>query len=159
MLLSIALLLNSFLPTPNADTSSYDLLVGSYTKEGNPGIEIFGVDARSGKTVTDYTLSSPNASYLTLTKDRKNLYAVREEGGGSASVVAFQSGFDGKYNVLNSVVNPGNGPCFIAYREESKTIYTANYGSGSLCVFKTENGKKNDWNGIDCCNKFDWLQC
>jgi 6-phosphogluconolactonase len=141
MLLSIALLLNSFLPTPNADTSSYDLLVGSYTKEGNPGIEIFGVDARSGKTVTDYTLSSPNASYLTLTKDRKNLYAVREEGGGSASVVAFQSGFDGKYNVLNSVVNPGNGPCFIAYREESKTIYTANYGSGSLCVYKTENGK------------------
>lgn len=140
MFLTIAVLLNSLL-SQFADTVSYDLLIGSYTKEGNSGVEIFGLDTRSGKPLADYTLNSPNASFLTASKDRKLLYSVREDGGAFASVVVFKVGFDGKYNLLNMVPNPGNGPCHVVYREESKTVYTANYGSGSLCVYKTENGK------------------
>jgi 6-phosphogluconolactonase (cycloisomerase 2 family)/enamine deaminase RidA (YjgF/YER057c/UK114 family) len=141
MLLTIALLLNSFVSIFSADTVSYDLVLGSYTREGNPGIEIFGMDTRSGKPMAEYTLNSPNASFLAASKDRKLLFSVREESGASSSVVVFKAGFDGKFNVLNSVPNPGNGPCHIVYREESKTVYTANYGSGSLCVYKTDNGK------------------
>lgn len=142
MFLTIALFVNSLISgfISYADTISYDLLIGSYTKEGNPGVEVFGTDTRSGKHLVEYILNSPNASFLAPSRDGKFLYAVREEGG-SAAVVVFKAGFDGKYNLLNAVPNPGNGPCHIVYREESKTVYTANYGSGALCVYKTENGK------------------
>lgn len=141
MLLSIAFLINSLLPFNLADTSAYDLIVGSYTKEGNPGIEVFSVTKGAENVKTKYTLTSPNASYLAISADHKFMYAVKEEGGGKASTIAFQASSNGNFNELNSIPNPGSGPCFIVYREETKTVYTANYGSGSLTVYKTESGK------------------
>lgn len=141
MLLSVVLMLSSFLGVSSADTITHDLLIGSYTKDGNPGIQVYGVHPGSGSAPLRYNLNSANASYLTVTKDRRFMYAVREDGGGQSGTAAFEMGPDGNYQSLNSVPNPGSGPCFIAFREESQTVYTANYSSGSLSVFKTEKGK------------------
>jgi 6-phosphogluconolactonase (cycloisomerase 2 family)/enamine deaminase RidA (YjgF/YER057c/UK114 family) len=141
MLLSVFLTLSTLSSVFYSDTSTHDLLIGSYTKGGGPGISVYGLRPGTGNAALRYSLNSANASYLTVTADRKFMYAVKEEGSGQAATVAFVAGSDGNFTELNAVPNPGSGPCFITYREASQTVYTANYGSGSLTVFKTEKGK------------------
>ena len=130
-----------FFSAPQVDSLKYELIVGSYTAAGNPGIEVFSVDIANGRTTPRYSIKNSNASYLTVTSDLKNLFAVAEEGGGKSAVSAYERNLDGEYTLLNSSQTVGDGPCFITYRETSKTAYTANYSAGSLSVFKTDNGR------------------
>ena len=81
MNLIAAVLLSSFFHFFSADTTQYQLIVGSYTQKGNPGIEVYTVNAVTGKPTLQYTKENSNASYLTLTKDGKYLYAVSEANG------------------------------------------------------------------------------
>jgi 6-phosphogluconolactonase (cycloisomerase 2 family)/enamine deaminase RidA (YjgF/YER057c/UK114 family) len=69
------------------------------------------------------------------------MYTVGEEGGGKSSVSALERNAKGQFVLLNSTPAGGDGPCHILYREQSGTVYVANYGSGSLSVFKTLNGR------------------
>ncbi|MFM2402116.1 MAG: hypothetical protein RI950_1633, partial [Bacteroidota bacterium] len=48
---------------------------------------------------------------------------------------------DGKYVPINTELSRGDHPCFILYREKSKTIYTANYSGASVSVFQTVSGR------------------
>ena len=43
------LLVTNLLNFSPADTNQYQLVVGSYTKKGNPGIEVYSVNAVTGK--------------------------------------------------------------------------------------------------------------
>lgn len=127
-----------FLP---ADTSHYPLVVGSYTKKGNPGIEVYGVNAVTGKPKLLYTKENQNASYLTVTPDGKFMYAVSEGAKDASFVSAYQLDANNQFQKINQEPIKGSAPCFISYRPESKTVYTANYTSGSVSVFKTsDNG-------------------
>ncbi|MFZ9215385.1 MAG: hypothetical protein ACO21S_09435, partial [Sediminibacterium sp.] len=45
------------------DTAQHQLIVGSYTKKGNPGIEVYAVNAVTGKPKLLYTKENANASY------------------------------------------------------------------------------------------------
>ena len=140
MNLIASVLLGSFLHFAPTDTTNYQLVVGSYTQKGNPGIEVYSVNGVTGKPSLKYTRENSNASYLTLTKDGKYLYAVSEGNSEKSAVNAYQLNSQGTFEKTNSTPTIGAGPCFITFREESNTIYTANYTSGSLSVFKTENG-------------------
>ena len=140
MLLSILLSLNIF-ATATPDTTSYEMIIGSYTREGNPGIEVFNFNHHTGAVSPSYTIKSSNASYQAYSKDRKFMYSVTEEGAGKSFVSAFKRNALGKYEFINMSSTIGDGPCFVAYRESSKTVYAANYGSGTLSIFKTEQGK------------------
>lgn len=138
----LTILLTHFLSLLSiSDSTIYDLLIGSYTREGNPGIEIYQYNTASGATKAVYTLKNPNASYQAITHNRSFFYTVSEDGPGKSMASAYQRTTDGKYQLLNTESTAGSGPCYITFREESKTVYVANYGSGSLSVFKTENGK------------------
>lgn len=141
MLSTILVSLHTIVSFAFADTTRYELLVGSYTKEGNPGIEIFDANLQTGQTAPRYSLKNANASYLAVSADGKYLFSVAEEGGGKSAVSSYQLNEKGAYQFINSSATIGNGPCFVAYREATKTLYAANYGSGSLSVFKTENGR------------------
>jgi 6-phosphogluconolactonase (cycloisomerase 2 family)/enamine deaminase RidA (YjgF/YER057c/UK114 family) len=141
MFLSIVLSLHLFLFAGIADTSHHDLYIGSYTKGGNPGIEVMEVNGDYSSVKPTYTIAQKDASYLTVTPDMKFLYAVSEQAGANGALSAFRSNAGGKFELLNSVPTVGGAPCFVAYREASKTLYTANYTGGSLTVFKTENGR------------------
>lgn len=114
------------------------LIIGSYTSKGNPGIEVFNWDAKTGKASKSYTLNSPAASYQAISGDY--LFSVSEEGDGKASVSSFQMR-NGKYEAINTELSRGDHPCFILYREKSQTVYTANYSGGSVSVFQTANGR------------------
>lgn len=134
------LLLISFLSGSSVkDSTAYELVIGSYTKEGNPGIEVYG--ARKGKFQKKYSLNNANASYQAISADTKYMFSVMEEGKGKSAVSSYMKNPSGEYVFINSEATIGNGPCFVAYREASQTLYAANYGGGSLSVFKTANGK------------------
>lgn len=140
MLLNLLISLSTLFSGSISDTS-YQLIIGSYTQEGNPGIEVFTFDGLTGATRRAYTLQQSNASYLTLSADRKYLYAVSEEAGGKGSVQAYQQNALGVYSRINGQPTLGDAPCFITYRASSKTVYTANYSGGSLSVLPTEQGQ------------------
>lgn len=114
------------------------LIIGSYTSKGNPGIEVFNWDAKTGTATKSYSLNVPQASYQAISGDY--LFSVSEEGDGKASVSSFQRR-NGKYVAINTELSRGDHPCFILYREKSKTLYTANYSGGSVSVFTTVHGK------------------
>jgi 6-phosphogluconolactonase (cycloisomerase 2 family) len=114
------------------------LIIGSYTSKGNPGIEVFNWDAKTGKASKSYMLNSPAASYQAISGDY--LFSVSEEGDGKASVSSFQMR-KGKYEAINTELSRGDHPCFILYREKSQTVYTANYSGGSVSVFQTASGR------------------
>jgi 6-phosphogluconolactonase (cycloisomerase 2 family) len=114
------------------------LIIGSYTSKGNPGIEVFHWDAKTGAATKSYSLTVPKASYQAISGEY--LFSVSEEGDGKASVSSFQMR-NGKYEAINTEFSRGDHPCFILYREKSKTLYTANYSGGSVSVFTTDNGK------------------
>ncbi|MCF8340227.1 MAG: beta-propeller fold lactonase family protein [Chitinophagaceae bacterium] len=128
-----------FLPS---DTSQYQLVVGSYTKKGNPGIEVYSVNAITGKPSLLYTKENQNASYLTLANNGKSMFAVSEGAKDASFVTAYKMGSNNQFEKINQAAIKGAAPCFITFRQESKTVYTANYTSGSLSVFKTDpNGQ------------------
>lgn len=128
---------SSLLATPD---TTYELLIGSYTREGNPGIEVMDVTPPAGKSTPVQTLSNPNSSFLAVSPDSKYMFSVREEGKGKSAVSAFVRKPNGRFEMLNSLSVEGDGPCHIAYRAATGTVYTANYGSGSLSVLRTRDG-------------------
>lgn len=140
MFATLLISLNALFSVQQQDTASYHLLVGSYTREGNPGIEVFDANTHSGNVQRRYTRSMPNASFLAVSASTQYLYTVSEQSG-NAAVAAFRLNSKGEYDLLNTAAAKGSGPCHVALRESTQTVYAANYGSGSLSVFKTDNGK------------------
>jgi 6-phosphogluconolactonase len=114
------------------------LIIGSYTHKGNPGIEVFNWDVKTGKATKSYSLNVPAASYQAISGEL--LFSVSEEGDGKAIVSSFQLR-EGKYAPINTELSRGDHPCYVLYREKSKTVYTANYSGGSVSVFQTVSGR------------------
>jgi 6-phosphogluconolactonase len=131
ILINIALAMLSY---SNPD-SSFHLVVGSYTQNGNPGIEI--IDPHTRKTV--HAVAGPQASYQALSKDQQYLFSVHEEVNGKGAVSSYKQE-KGTFTRLSSQFTQGDAPCYIMYRESSQTLYAANYMGGNLSVFQTKDG-------------------
>lgn len=76
------------------------------------------------------------ASFLTKSKDGRFLYAVSEVAGGSLH--AFGINPDGKLSRLNSVASGGAGPCALALSPDGRWLAAANYGGGSVIMYRVE---------------------
>ncbi|MFZ9661904.1 MAG: lactonase family protein, partial [Chitinophagaceae bacterium] len=126
---------------PAQDTVQYDLIIGSYTQKGNPGIEIFKVGAEKKLVTKSYDINNNNASFIAFSPDRKFMYAVHEENAGPAFLSAYQKNNIGKYELLNTESVIGGAACHVNYNPSTETVYVANYMGGSLSVFKTFHGK------------------
>lgn len=122
----------SLFVTP-ADT----LLVGSYTQQGNPGIEI--IDAQTKRVLA--SLDVPQASYQYMTPDKQYLFSVSEQVNKAGAVYSFKKNKQGKWEFVNQQLTEGDAPCHINFRKKSQTLYTANYMGGSVSVFQTKDGK------------------
>lgn len=114
------------------------LYVGSYTSKGNSGINVFSFDESTGKLSYVRSHENPNASYMVMTPDKKFLYALSEENKKGAVTSYAVNKTTGELTKINTEQTIGDGPCYISYNPSTKTIYTANYGTGSVSVFKTE---------------------
>jgi 6-phosphogluconolactonase len=138
MFLSIAL---SLLSLASADSLTHQLVIGSYTQSGNPGIEVFDISLQSGKSRKAYEVQAPAASFQHISADGQYLFSITEEAGGKSAISSFMKNAKGQFEKLSSSLTTSPGPCYILYREASKTLYAANYSGGSLSIFKTFEGR------------------
>jgi 6-phosphogluconolactonase len=133
ILINIALAMLSY-QTP--DSSAVNLLVGSYTRQGNPGIEI--IDPQTRQTV--HAVTQSQASYQAMSKDQQLLFSVHEEVDGKGAVSSYKQE-NGTFTRLSTQLTQGDAPCYVLFREASQTVYTANYMGGNLSVFQTKAGQ------------------
>lgn len=109
----------------------YRLLIGTYANEDKSnGIYAYTFNSESG----DFNSSGPptlllNSSYLAISNDNKNVYAVGEGGQGSVNAYAFNAA-TGVLTLLNSVPSPG--PCYVSVDDKKKFVFVGNYGGGSV---------------------------
>jgi 6-phosphogluconolactonase (cycloisomerase 2 family) len=75
---------------------------------------------------------------MVMTPDRKFLYVLAEEDKKGAVTAYTVNKITGELTKINTEKTIGEGPCYISYNPVSKTVYTANYGTGSVSVFKTD---------------------
>lgn len=143
MKITIALIiLMSFISLAMAQSSknkTYNLLVGTYTNaDKSNGIHVYSFNTETGEfkekaKAVDIT----NPSYLAISKDKKNVYAVSESGDKKGTISAFS--FDaktGKLVFLNSESAGGNGPCYVSIDDKKQFVFAGNYGAGSLSAIR-----------------------
>ncbi len=125
----------------------YKVYVGSYTSNGGKGISVYDMDGVTGEL--RLIRSHPgvvNPSYLALSPDRKNLYAVNEVsayyGQPDGSVSAFAIGADGDVGFLNQRSTSGGSPCHLALDRTGKILLVANYGGGGIATFAVQGDGK-----------------
>lgn len=115
------------------------LVFGSYTNK-NAGLEfyLFNTDQKSFQKA--YEIKQTNASFFCFSKSKEYLFVVSEKGDDNSSLSAYKRLPNGKYTLINTYSTLGNDPCYVTYRESSKTVYVANYSGGSVSVFDFSNG-------------------
>lgn len=120
-------------------TNQFHLLIGTYSVEGKSnGIHVYRFDSQSGEaTMSQPVTELSNASYLAISPDGKNVYAVSEgNGGGSVNAYSFNP-VSGTLTSLNSV--PAQGPCYVSVDDAKKVAFAGNYGGGSVTAVHLNN--------------------
>lgn len=120
------------------EKTTHTLFVGTYTNGDSEGIYKYTLDATTGVLGTQELaakLKSP--SYLTISEDKNNLYAIQETGdfdslGGG--VTAFRLN-EGVLEVQNSKGTHGNGPCHVSLSGDGY-LAAANYGGGNVALYQ-----------------------
>lgn len=120
--------------------TSLTMIVGSYTNSPKQGISIYHFDENTAEAKLLSITPIENPSYISLSSDKKYLYAISELDSTNASVSAFH--YDaptGTLKLINTKPTYGAYPCYI--NNDDKKIYIANYGGGSLCYYEKNQQK------------------
>jgi 6-phosphogluconolactonase len=118
-----------------AQTGDYHLLIGTYSDGDNiNGIHVYRFNTQTGEFMSAQPVTElANASYLAVSEDGKNVYAVSEAGGGKGSVHAYAfNPASGVLTFLNSVLSEGDHPCYISVDNKKKLVFVGNYSGGNL---------------------------
>lgn len=121
------------------------IIVGSYTLPmphvagRGDGISILRLNGRTAAVtpVTTFALLR-NPTYLALSRDKANLYAVEELGEGDGSGAAALD-FDeptGRLSIRARMSVKGDAPCHIALGNDNDRLFIGNYGSGNFVTYR-----------------------
>ena len=115
-------------------STSY-LLVGTYTKPKNKGegIYVYRFNSNDGSAKLISKIETENPSYLTVSKNKKYVYAVNQNGNiktNEASAFALDN--MGNLTFINKQKVNGESPCYITVDKKNNWIFTANYTSGNI---------------------------
>src|SRR5436190_5099851 len=116
------------------------LYVGTYTTGKSEGIYRYRFDLASGQLrPAGTTMKVVNPSFLTLSPNRRYLYAVNEVGdfGGrkSGAITAFAvDQQSGELQLLNQQPSLGADPCYVEVDKTGKFVLAANYTGGNVAV-------------------------
>jgi len=128
---AIISLAQNIAPAPSLLTPN--LLVGTYTKNGSKGIYVLSFDTATGKaTEISHTSAATNPSFLTISKDHGQVYAVSEGSDGKVSAYSF---VDNKLNLIQEKTSKGADPCYIALSPDQTNLFVANYTGGSITSY------------------------
>ncbi len=132
LLLSMLFLFSSILAQ---NSNEYHLLIGTYSnKDKSNGIYVYKFNTESGAfEPAQPVTSSVNASYLAISADRKNVYAVSEGGGGNGGVNSYSfNPVTGALKFINNVPSEGDHPCYVSVDDKKKFVFVGNYSGGNL---------------------------
>jgi len=126
--------------------------IGTYTRRESfvdgkaEGIYIYHLDPSSGQLTYSATVAGPgtlNPSFVTLSPDKRCLYAVNEITGGRGphgTVSAFAiDPASGHLTYLNQQSTHGLAPCYASVQPEGRYCLAANYETGSLCMLPIQS--------------------
>ena len=121
------------------------VFVGTYTAatpDGGKGIYAARFDTTTGRLgALAVAAELANPSWVTVSHDRRFLYAVSEVGVADSTgtpaglVVAYSVAADGNLTELNRVSSGGADPCHLAIDRTGRTVAVANYTGGSTVSF------------------------
>ncbi len=129
-----------------ASADDYQLLVGSYTAGQSQGIYRLNFDSATGQIDAKplQVIKSENPSWLTLSKDQRQLFVVNENGPGQTDPVGRVSSYaiDPKtheLSLINQVQSLGNEPTHSGLSVEASHLFVSNYSvaedpGGTLAV-------------------------
>ncbi|MFC0272587.1 lactonase family protein [Metabacillus herbersteinensis] len=115
--------------------------IGTYTKGESKGIYSFTLDTTAKKLSDVKSVAElDNPTYVTLSEDNKNLYAVVKKGqlGGVASYTVNSE--TGDLQAVNSQVVEGASPCHVSVDRGNRNVLSANYHNGTAESYLVENG-------------------
>ncbi|HET7180516.1 MAG TPA: lactonase family protein [Chryseosolibacter sp.] len=133
-ILSVLMSISALAMAQASKNKNFYLLIGTYTNaDKTNGIHVYTFNAATGEFHEKSKFTDiKNASYLAVSKDKKNVYSVSESGEGKGmNAFAFDMA-SGKLTYINSSSSGGNGPCYVSVDDKKQTVFAANYGSGSL---------------------------
>lgn len=110
-----------------------NLLVGTYTQKGSKGIYVLNFDTATGNAIVlSHTDSCTNPSFLTISKDKKFVYAVNETNQGAVSAFALNNN---KLTLIQQKITKGENPCYVILSPDQHNVFVANYSGGSITQF------------------------
>lgn len=109
----------------------YVAYVSSYTQVDKHGITIFDVDIENGYFTEREKVEISNSSYVTISKNRKYLYAITDNG-----VEGFKIKKDGSLTSLGTAPINGMRGCYLSTDYEDHFLFVAGYHDGKITVLK-----------------------
>lgn len=119
--------------TLNSFAQEANLLIGTYTQKGSKGIYVYHFDTATGKAIEiSHTNNISNPSFLAITKDKQNVYAVNEDIEGGVTSFSFKNN---TLKPLQQIPSKGAHPCYITISPDQKNVFVANYTGGNIAQF------------------------
>lgn len=115
----------------------FSFYIGTYTRGDSKGIYRSELDPLTGQlSLPTLAYEIDNPSFLAISRDQKNLYAVGEVAdfgdGDSGAVSAFTFNENGTLKLLNQEASGGRGPCHVEIAPGKGFLMVSNYGGGSF---------------------------
>lgn len=108
----------------------YVAYVGSYTYIGNSkGLTILDIDMDKGIMTPRKEIAVHNASYVSISKDGKNLYSITDDG-----IVSFKILPDGDLEYMSQATIRGMRGCHISTDRRARYMLVSGYHDGKLTV-------------------------
>ena len=114
------------------------MFVGTYTDGGSKGIYSYRFNQVTGDVKILDSLEIRNPSFLTISHNRRLIYAVSETNDENAALNIIKFRTNGGMRVLDTIITEGADPCFVA--TNGRIAVTANYSGGSMSVFRLSKG-------------------
>ena len=119
-----------------AQQKDFNLLIGTYTNScKSEGIYVYNFNSETADAELKSSAKNViNPSFLTLSPDKKFVYAVNENGDDSQVSAFSYDKVSGSLIFLNSQKSQGNDPCHII--NDEKNVIVSNYSGGNVVVFR-----------------------
>lgn len=112
-----------------------EFILGGYTKRDNEGFHQIFFNPNDG-TFSKTTLISKlnNPTFVALNDDKTLLFAIHQDGE-KAGLVVFNKIENKQWEQIDQCMATDIPGCHVSWREESQTVYVANYHEGSIDVY------------------------